>query len=175
MTLSLDLLITRYLYYYPQSKMRRKYSPSELGFMGRVIKTCKAYPVESPPAILLSELSRHGLENQRSGYSKKKRPECIDQLQKKHKRVKLPNTITIDSIYEKNFLSLTSVLEVVIVDAFLLPGTNFYMLTLGDFWSSNTIDLYLHRRYFFIDVEAVGINIAAVYIAVETNLVLAYS
>lgn len=27
-----------------------------------------------------------------------------------------------------------------------LPGTNIYMLTLGDFWSSNTIGLYLHRR-----------------------------
>lgn len=30
---------------------------------------------------------------------------------------------------------------------FISPsGTNIYMLTLGDFWSSNTIDLYLHRR-----------------------------
>lgn len=25
-------------------------------------------------------------------------------------------------------------------------GTKIYMLKLGDFWSSNTIDLYLHRR-----------------------------
>nr|GEW65760.1 hypothetical protein [Tanacetum cinerariifolium] len=122
--------------------------PSWSWVMGRVIKTCKAYSSGVTPAILLSELSQAWAENQRSGYSKKKRPECIDQLQKKHKRVKLPNTITIDSIYEKNFLSLTGVLEVVIVDAFLLPGTNFYMLTLGDFWSSNTIDLYLHRRFY---------------------------
>ena len=30
---------------------------------------------------------------------------------------------------------------------FCFSGTNIYMLTLGDFWSSNTIDLYLHRRY----------------------------
>lgn len=28
----------------------------------------------------------------------------------------------------------------------LALGTNIYMLTLGDYWSSNTIDLYLHRR-----------------------------
>ncbi|KAK1435878.1 hypothetical protein QVD17_01650 [Tagetes erecta] len=116
---------------------------------GRVIKTCRAYSSGVTPAILLSELSQAWTENQSGGYSKKKRPECIDQLQRKHnKRGKLPNTITIDSIYEKNFLSLTSVLEVVIVDAFLLSGTNFYMLTLGDFWSSNTIDLYLHRRFY---------------------------
>lgn len=115
---------------------------------GRIIKTCKAYSSGVTPAIILSELSQAWAENLRGGYSKKKRPECIDQLQKKHKRGKLPNTVTIDSIYEKNFLSLTNVLEVVIVDAFLLPGTNFYMLTLGDFWSSNTIDLYLHRRFY---------------------------
>lgn len=36
--------------------------------------------------------------------------------------MKLPNTVTIDSIYEKNFLSLSSVLEAVVVDAFVLPG-----------------------------------------------------
>nr|XP_043608034.1 uncharacterized protein LOC122579848 [Erigeron canadensis] len=114
----------------------------------RVIKTCKAYSSGVTPAILLSELSQAWAENQRGGYSKKKRPECIDHLQKNQKRGKLPNTVTIDSIYEKNFLSLTSVIEAVVVDAFLLPGTNFYMLTLGDFWSSNTIDLYLHRRFY---------------------------
>ncbi|KAF9623348.1 hypothetical protein IFM89_000837, partial [Coptis chinensis] len=28
----------------------------------------------------------------------------------------------------------------------MLTGTNIYMLSLGDFWSSSTIDLYLHRR-----------------------------
>lgn len=53
----------------------------------------------------------------------RKRPECINQLKKKHRRTKLPNTVTIDSIYERNFLSLGGVLEVVIVDAFSLPGT----------------------------------------------------
>uniref|UniRef100_A0A0V0HW61 Putative ovule protein n=1 Tax=Solanum chacoense TaxID=4108 RepID=A0A0V0HW61_SOLCH len=70
------------------------------------------------------------------------------QLKKKHKRAKLPNTVTIDSIYEKKFLSLNSVIEAVIIDTYILPGTNIYMLHLGDFWSSNTIDLYLHRRFY---------------------------
>lgn len=87
--------------------------------------------------------------------------------------MRLPNTVTIDSIYEKHFLSPSSVLEAVIVDTFLLAGsyshqffagtfsnlllvlkskfssvgTNIYILNLGDLWSSCTIDLYLHRRY----------------------------
>jgi len=53
----------------------------------------------------------------------KKQLEVINQLKKNHRRTKLPNTVTIDSIFEKNFLSLNSVLEAVIVDAFVLPGT----------------------------------------------------
>ena len=44
-------------------------------------------------------------------------------LKKDHRRTKLPNTVTIDSIYQKKFLSLNSVLEAVIIDAFVLPGT----------------------------------------------------
>lgn len=40
------------------------------------------------------------------------------------------------------FVSLFSLLNLY---PFVL-GTNIYMLTLGDYWSSNTIDLYLHRR-----------------------------
>uniref|UniRef100_A0A2N9IKJ7 Cell division control protein 24 OB domain-containing protein n=1 Tax=Fagus sylvatica TaxID=28930 RepID=A0A2N9IKJ7_FAGSY len=113
----------------------------------RILKTCIAYSSGVTTAILLSDLSQ-AWNGQHRARAPKKRPECINQLKKKHKRTKLPNTITIDSIYERNFLSLSSVLEVVIVDAFSLPGTNIYMLTLGDFWSSNTIDLYLHRRYY---------------------------
>jgi len=53
----------------------------------------------------------------------KRVPECINQLKMKHRRAKLPNTISIDAIYESNFLSLTSVLEAVILDAFALPGS----------------------------------------------------
>lgn len=50
----------------------------------------------------------------------------MNQLKEKHRRTKLPNTVSIDSIYERNFLSLSSVLETVIVDAFSLPG-NVYL------------------------------------------------
>ncbi|XWS08494.1 hypothetical protein CRYUN_Cryun40dG0007200 [Craigia yunnanensis] len=113
----------------------------------RILKTCISYSSGVTAAILLSDLSQAWSDQNRTG-APKKRPEIINQLKRKHRRTKLPNTVTIDSIYEKNFLSLSSVLEAVIVDAFVLPGTNIYMLTLGDYWSSNTIDLYLHRRYY---------------------------
>jgi hypothetical protein len=52
----------------------------------------------------------------------KKRLELINSLKKNHRRIKLPNTVTIDSIYEKKFIALNSVLEAVIIDAYLLPG-----------------------------------------------------
>ncbi|KAF5465102.1 hypothetical protein F2P56_015134 [Juglans regia] len=113
----------------------------------RILKTCVAYSSGVTAAILLSDLSQAWNEQCRAG-APKKRPECINQLKKNHRRTKLPNTVSIDTIYDRNFLSLSSVLEAVIVDAFSLPGTNIYMLTLGDFRSSNTIDLYLHRRYY---------------------------
>ncbi|KAL2464250.1 Nucleic acid-binding proteins superfamily [Forsythia ovata] len=115
----------------------------------RILKTCIAYSSGVTSAILLSELSQAWYEQNRSG-ALKKQPECITQLKKKHRRGKLPNTVTIDSIYEKKFLSLSSVIEGVIIDAFILPGTNIHMLSLGDIWSSNTIDLYLHRRFYNI-------------------------
>ncbi|CAN7074632.1 unnamed protein product [Brassica oleracea var. botrytis] len=113
----------------------------------RVLKTCTAYSSGVTAAILLSDLSQAWHEQNKPGMSKKK-PELIDQLNKSHRRRRLANTVTIDSIYEKNFLSMNSVLEAVVINADLLPGTNIFMLTLGDFWSSNTIDLYLHRRYY---------------------------
>ncbi|XP_014507921.1 uncharacterized protein LOC106767521 isoform X2 [Vigna radiata var. radiata] len=115
--------------------------------VSRILKTCIAYSSGVTPAILLSELSQAWSEQRRVG-APKKGLEVINQLKKNHRRTKLPNTVTIDSIFEKNFLSLSSVLEAVIVDAFVLPGTNIHMLTLGDYWSSNTIDLYLHRRFY---------------------------
>ncbi|XP_057471952.1 uncharacterized protein LOC130760587 [Actinidia eriantha] len=115
--------------------------------VSRILKKCTSYSSGVTSAILLSDICQAWHEQQKIGASRK-RPECINQMKKKHKRAKLPNTDTIDSIYENNFLSLNSVLEAVIVDAFLLPGTNIYMITLGDFWSSNTIDLYLHRRFY---------------------------
>ncbi|CAI0466993.1 unnamed protein product [Linum tenue] len=113
----------------------------------RILKTCIAYSSGVTAGILLSELSQAWSEQHRFG-APKKRPEIVNQLKKKHRRSKLPNTVTIDSVHEKNFITLSSVLEAVIVDIFVLPGTNIYMLTLGDFWSSNTIDLFMHRRYY---------------------------
>nr|TKS03046.1 hypothetical protein D5086_0000158370 [Populus alba] len=83
--------------------------------------------------------SERGSEQRRSGLSKN-RQEIMNRLKRKHRRRKLAKTAIVDSVYEKNFLSLNSVLEAVIVNAFLIC-----MLALGDFWSSNTIDLYLHR------------------------------
>ncbi|XP_027368707.1 uncharacterized protein LOC113874692 [Abrus precatorius] len=115
--------------------------------VSRILKTCIAYSSGVTPAILLSELSQAWSEQRRVG-APKKRLELINHLKKDYRRMKLPNVVTIDSIYEKNFLSLSSVLEVVIIDAFVLPGTNIHMLTLGDYWSSNIIDLYLHRRFY---------------------------
>ncbi|CAH9120489.1 unnamed protein product [Cuscuta epithymum] len=113
----------------------------------RILKTCTSYSSGVTAAILLSDLSQAWNEQSRGG-APKKQLECISQLRKKHKRGKLQNTVTIDSIYEKKFLSLSSVIEAVIIDVVILPGTNIYMLHLGDFWSSNTIDLYLHRRFY---------------------------
>lgn len=78
-------------------------------------------------------------------------------LKRQQRRTRLPNTVTIDSIYEKNFLSASSVLEAVVLDAFLLPDTDIYMLSLGDLWSSCTIDLYLHRRYYHLVDPDIGI------------------
>ncbi|XP_016581758.2 uncharacterized protein LOC107879169 isoform X2 [Capsicum annuum] len=118
--------------------------PSWSWIASRILRTCIAYSSGVTSAILLSDLFQAWHELNRSG-APKKQSECISQMKKKHKRAKLPNTVTIDSIYEKKFLSLNSVIEAVIIDTYILPGTNIYMLHLGDFWSSNTIDLYLHR------------------------------
>lgn len=74
-------------------------------------------------------------EQNRSG-APKKQSEFIVNLKKKHKRAKLTNTITIDSIYEKKFLPLSSVIEAVIVDAFVLPGILFCMSPFVQFVSN---------------------------------------
>lgn len=52
----------------------------------------------------------------------KKKPKLIDELKKSHRRRRLANTVTVDSIYEKNFLSMNSVLEAVVISADVLPG-----------------------------------------------------
>ncbi|KAG5101400.1 hypothetical protein JHK84_046369 [Glycine max] len=89
--------------------------------VSRILKTCIAYSSGVTPAILLSELSQAWSEQRWVG-APKKPLELINHLKKNHRRTKLPNTVTIDSIYAKNFLSLNSVLEAVIIDAFVLPG-----------------------------------------------------
>lgn len=98
----------------------------------------------SPP-VTLQLLS---WTEQRKSLTAKRKVELTNLLNKRTKRRRLPSTITIDSIHEKNFLSPKSVLEAVVIDVFILPGTKIYMLTLGDMWSTSTIDLYLHRRYY---------------------------
>ncbi|KAM7279317.1 hypothetical protein ACFE04_006451 [Oxalis oulophora] len=121
----------------------------------RILKTCISYSSGVTAAILLSDLDQAWSEQRNKalglgGPTKK----WINQLMvKKHgnrssQRSKFPNTVTIDSIYEKNFLPFNCVIEAVVVDVFVLPGTNVYMLTLGDFCSSNTIDFYLQHRYY---------------------------
>ncbi|KAH7520880.1 hypothetical protein FEM48_Zijuj08G0192600 [Ziziphus jujuba var. spinosa] len=92
----------------------------------RIIKTCTAYSSGVTPAILLSDITQAWNKQHRDATTKK-RPECINQLRKKHRRAKLPNTVLIDSIYEKNFLSLSSVLEAIIVDAYLLTDQSVVM------------------------------------------------
>ncbi|KAL6548195.1 hypothetical protein OROGR_008616 [Orobanche gracilis] len=124
-------------------------SPGWSWIANRILRTCVAYSSGVTPAILLSELSLAWHEQNRTG-APKKQSDIVAKLKKKHKRAKLPNTITIDSIYEKKFLSLSSVIEAVVIDSVTLRGTNIYMLTLGDIWSANTIDLYLHRRFYNI-------------------------
>ncbi|KAJ4969407.1 hypothetical protein NE237_016108 [Protea cynaroides] len=122
--------------------------------VSRILRCCIAYSSGVTAAILLSDLSQAWNEHQRAGASKR-RPQCAVQLRRKHKRTRLPNTVTIDSIYEKNFLSANSILEAMVVDVFILPGTNIFMISLGDIWSSSTIDLYLHRRYYgLVDPES---------------------
>ncbi|CAA7398566.1 unnamed protein product [Spirodela intermedia] len=115
--------------------------------VSRILKTCLAYSSGVTPAIILSELFQSWSEHNRY-LTSKRRLEHMIPMEKRRRRTRLSNTVTIDSIYEKNFLSTSSILEAVVLKAYVLPGTDIYMLNLGDFWSSCTIDLYLHRRYY---------------------------
>ncbi|CAN6302913.1 unnamed protein product [Urochloa humidicola] len=115
--------------------------------VAQVLKSCCAYSSGVTAAIVLSDLFQSWTEQRKSLISKRK-VELTKLINTRNKRRRLPNTVTIDSIHEKNFLSPKSVLEAVVIDVFVLPGTNIYMLTLGDMWSASTIDLYLHRRYY---------------------------
>eukprot|EP01018_Ginkgo_biloba_P008932 Gb_12456 [translate_table: standard] len=125
-----------------------QHGPSWSWVCSHILKTCKAYSSGVTSAILLSELfqawqEKYTVENSKG---KLKNSVMVNRRQKQN-RTRLHNTVTIDSIFEKKFLSLEGVLEVVIVDIFLLPGTSSYVLSLGDLRSSSTIDLYLHRKW----------------------------
>nr|CAB3497577.1 unnamed protein product [Digitaria exilis] len=115
--------------------------------VAQVLKSCCAYSSGVTAAIILSDLFQSWSE-QRKSLTSKRKVELTKLINTRNKRRRLPNTVTIDSIHEKNFLSPKSVLEAVVIDVFVLPGTNIYMLTLGDMWSASTIDLYLHRRFY---------------------------
>ncbi|XP_078445149.1 nucleic acid-binding proteins superfamily isoform X2 [Wolffia australiana] len=122
-------------------------SPSWSWVVSRMLKTCLAYSSGVTPAIILSELFQAWNEQKRYHSSRRSLAHMIP-LDKRRRRTRLPNTVTIDAIYEKEFLSINSILEAVVLKVYVLPGTDIYMLKLGDFWSSCTIDLYLHRRYY---------------------------
>ncbi len=70
----------------------------------------------------------------------------LDQQQKQHQLPQLPNMVTIDSIHEKKFVSLDSVLQVVILSVHLLPGT---ALSLS---LSLSLSLYI---YIYIDLHII--------------------
>ncbi|KAG6765738.1 hypothetical protein POTOM_029794 [Populus tomentosa] len=79
--------------------------------------------------------SERGSEQRRSGLSKN-RQEIMNRLKRKHRRRKLAKTAIVDSVFEKNFLSLNSVLEAVIVNAFVIPDNmiaSYYKL-LAQMW-----------------------------------------
>ncbi|ERN02146.1 uncharacterized protein LOC18430249 isoform X1 [Amborella trichopoda] len=127
--------------------------PSWSWVFSLILKTCRAYTTGVTSAILLSDVFQAWCE-QHKAESSRRRLKCKIDNKKQRKRSRNSNTVTIDSIYEKKFLSIEGVLEVAILDAFSLPGTNIHMLSLGDVWSSSTIDLYLHRKYYdLVDPE----------------------
>ncbi|GJM97149.1 hypothetical protein PR202_ga14054 [Eleusine coracana subsp. coracana] len=86
--------------------------------VAQVLKSCCAYS---------ERRHRHHprlrpLPEQRKSLTSKRKVELTNLLKTKSKRRRLPNTITIDSIYEKKFISPKSVLEAVIIDVYVLPG-----------------------------------------------------
>lgn len=71
---------------------------------------------------LFDKLSMQAWNEQPRAVTSKRGSECMTYLRKKRRRTRLPNTITIDSIYEKKFLSVNSIFEAVVLNAYLLPG-----------------------------------------------------
>ncbi|KAI0510808.1 hypothetical protein KFK09_011417 [Dendrobium nobile] len=96
------------------------HGPSWSWLVSRIFKTCIAYPSGVTSGILLSDLFQAWCE-QRRFLTSKKNMEWMIPLKRRRRRRRLPNTVTIDSIFEKNFLSPTSCLEAVVLRSFLLP------------------------------------------------------
>ncbi|KAH0462386.1 hypothetical protein IEQ34_009961 [Dendrobium chrysotoxum] len=88
------------------------HGPSWSWLVSRIFKTCIAYPSGVTSGILLSDLFQAWCE-QRRFLTSKKNMEWMIPLKRRRRRRRLPNTVTIDSIFEKNFLSPTSCLEAV--------------------------------------------------------------
>ncbi|MCO5584799.1 hypothetical protein L7F22_038731 [Adiantum nelumboides] len=130
----------------------------------RILDCLKTYSSGVTPAILLSDLLKAWLEKSRveNGWNRKETggyssPGMSIYKRQKQLRARLSNIVTIDSIYEKSFITLDAILEVVILNIQLLSGTSSYILTLGDAWSTNTMDMYLHRKFYDLVDEQKGI------------------
>ncbi|EFJ16988.1 hypothetical protein SELMODRAFT_421404 [Selaginella moellendorffii] len=119
--------------------------------MARVLSCCQAHPRGVTEGILLAELFQAWGERER-GRGRGRLAENHPVMQMKRRRgaryQHLANAVTVDSILEKKFVSLDAVMEVVVLDIHVLPGSNGYLLTLGDLSSGNTVDHYLHRKFF---------------------------
>ncbi|CAM6095220.1 unnamed protein product [Calypogeia fissa] len=129
--------------------------PSWSWVCSRLLSCCKAYPGGVTSAILLSDLYESWLERVRiercvrftgrSGSDSRNN----DGYQLRKQKQPLGTKVTsIDSILESKFVAMDAVLDVVILDVQILPGTTTCLLTLGDAWSFNTIEMYLHSKFY---------------------------
>ncbi|BBN11032.1 hypothetical protein MPTK1_5g08480 [Marchantia polymorpha subsp. ruderalis] len=127
----------------------QSHGPSWSWVCTRILTCCKAYPSGVTAAILLSELYESWLARERVErcVKGKGRPGPAHGV-RRQKQMLGSKVTTIDSILERKFVPLEAVLDAVILDIQLLPGTNSYLLTLGDTWSFNSIEFYLHRKFY---------------------------
>jgi hypothetical protein len=132
-----------------KKRKQQQQEPSWAWVCMRLLSCCSAYPSGVTPAILLSDLFQDAQEKERLGNGWKigdknggaarrssSLTTVVDQQQKQQQLPRLPNMVTIDSIHEKKFVSLDSVLQVVILSVHLLPGTALSL--------SLSLSLYLH-------------------------------
>ncbi|KAL2614116.1 hypothetical protein R1flu_025808 [Riccia fluitans] len=115
----------------------------------RILTCCKSYPSGVTPAILLSELYEAWLARERVErcVKGKSRPGPAHGV-RRQKQMLTSKVTTIDSILERRFIPLDAVLDAVVVDIQIIQGTSSYLVTLGDSWSFNSIEFYLHRKFY---------------------------